>query len=130
MLWAIVGASVPRIECWETEQARSLWNLQAPGTIDSHPGVLSDVFARASAFSQTCERTLNKSDILRHSATASHAADLLQITKELGEAKIKFWGFSYGTILAGAFAAMYPERVDRIVSDGEDDELLAPLTND
>lgn len=30
---------------------------------------------------------------------------------------LRFWGVSYGTILGATVAAMFPERVDRIVLD-------------
>ncbi|KAK7750156.1 hypothetical protein SLS62_007907 [Diatrype stigma] len=145
-----VGASTPRVDCWSTdalprkegegggdgggrsgissESRRRLWALQDPGVIDAHPGMLSDVYARAAAFSRMCEERVGAAapGLLRHVSTASHARDLLEILDQNGgssgdDPKLRYWGFSYGTVLGGVFASMYPERVERLVSDGNVD---------
>lgn len=55
----------------------------------------------------------------RYVTTASVARDMLHINELLGEEKVKYWGFSYGTYIAATFAALFPDKVGRIVSDGE-----------
>ncbi|KAI1407887.1 alpha/beta-hydrolase [Hypoxylon sp. FL1857] len=116
-----VGASIPRVDCWGSEEKSRLWALQDVGVVDAHPGVIFDAFARATALSQACERNMNSSNLLSHISTASHARDLLEILHQTGQDKLKYWGFSYGTILGGVFAAMYPDKVERLVSDGNVD---------
>ncbi|KAI0376777.1 alpha/beta-hydrolase [Hypomontagnella monticulosa] len=116
-----IGASVPRVDCWGSQEKSRLWDLQDVGVVDAHPGVIYDAFARATALSQICERNMNSSGLLSHISTASHARDLLEIMNQTGQEKLKYWGFSYGTILGGVFASMYPDKVERLVSDGNVD---------
>jgi pimeloyl-ACP methyl ester carboxylesterase len=50
-------------------------------------------------------------------STADHAADLEAVRQALGFPKIAVMGVSYGTRLALAYAAAYPQHVDRLVLD-------------
>lgn len=86
--------------------------------MDERPGLAYQAFARGQAFAHTCERNMNGTNILENLSTAAAARDMLAILEQTGHSKLRYWGFSYGTILGGVFAGMFPDKVDRLVSDG------------
>ncbi|KAF9262959.1 alpha/beta-hydrolase [Marasmius fiardii PR-910] len=55
---------------------------------------------------------------LNHVSTDNVARDMLQMLEVMGQQKLRYWGFSYGTVLGAAFATMFPDRVGRLVIDG------------
>ncbi|RSL41736.1 hypothetical protein CEP53_012580 [Fusarium sp. AF-6] len=114
----VVGVSTPRVECWGSAQRRNLWTLQETPVVDERPGLIYDAYARASAYSGACEVAMEETGINAHLGTASIARDMLEILDKTGHEKLRYWGFSYGTILGGVFAGLFPERVERLVSDG------------
>ncbi|KAF5027239.1 hypothetical protein F66182_655 [Fusarium sp. NRRL 66182] len=116
-----VGVSTPRVECWGSSQKRMIWTLQETPVADEYPGLIYDAYARASAYSSTCESAMEETGIMRFLGSASIARDMLEILDKTGNEKLRYWGFSYGTILGGVFAGLYPERVERLVSDGNVD---------
>ncbi|CAM1505419.1 Fc.00g110560.m01.CDS01 [Cosmosporella sp. VM-42] len=116
-----VGVSTPRVECWGTSQKRKLWSMQEPGLIDERPGLVYDLYARAVAYSGACATANNDTGIMRHLSTPNIARDMLEILDKTGHEKLRYWGFSYGTVLGGVFAGLFPDRVERLVSDGNCD---------
>ena len=47
------------------------------------------------------------------------ARDMMQIVEALNEdGLLRYWGFSYGTVLGETVAAMFPDKVDKLVLDG------------
>lgn len=47
------------------------------------------------------------------------ARDMMQIVDALGEdGMLRYWGISGGTTLGATAAALFPERIDKMVLDG------------
>ncbi|MFD3541111.1 alpha/beta hydrolase [Streptomyces sp. NPDC058662] len=102
-----VGASSP-ITCGLTEAEQ---NIDRPYRPETYP---SDVqWARTVA-----DKCREKSgDVLAHITTRNTARDMDTIRAVLGERKISFIGYSYGTYLGAVYSQMFPERTDRFVLD-------------
>ncbi|MFC9388520.1 alpha/beta hydrolase [Streptomyces venezuelae] len=61
-------------------------------------------------------RTRN-GDVLRHLTTRNTARDMDVVRAALGEKKISYLGYSYGTYLGAVYTQMFPKRADRFVLD-------------
>ena len=66
--------------------------------------------------SRLCQRS--NGDILAHVSTANVARDMDQIRALLGESKLNYFGFSYGTFLGATYANLFPKRYRAMVLDG------------
>ncbi|AKZ54014.1 putative protease (secreted protein) [Streptomyces ambofaciens ATCC 23877] len=65
--------------------------------------------------------------VLRHIGTVDAARDLDVMRRALGDDRLNYLGFSYGTRLGAVYAAQFPDKVGRMVLDGVD-TLTEPLT--
>ncbi|MEU5143176.1 alpha/beta hydrolase [Streptomyces sp. NPDC021139] len=65
--------------------------------------------------------------VLSHIGTVDAARDMEVMRRALGDDRLNYLGFSYGTRLGAVYAARFPEKVGRMVLDGVD-TLTEPLT--
>lgn len=63
-------------------------------------------------------------DIARHVGTENTVRDLDVLRQALGDARLNWLGFSYGTYLGTLYAEEFPDRVGRFVLDGALDPSL------
>lgn len=56
--------------------------------------------------------------VLPYVSTANVARDMNSVRRALGEQKLNYLGFSYGTVLGATLESMFPKRVGRFVLDG------------
>ena len=64
-------------------------------------------------------------ELLGHVDTVSAARDLDLLRAVLGDERLNYLGYSYGTFLGASYAELYPERVGRLVLDGGIDPSLS-----
>ncbi|WP_345566857.1 alpha/beta hydrolase [Nonomuraea rosea] len=70
----------------------------------------------AKEFAAACERDSGK--VLPYVGTVNAAKDLDLIRAALGDARLNYFGISYGTHLGGVYATHFPKNVGRFVLDG------------
>ncbi|KJA18191.1 hypothetical protein HYPSUDRAFT_45508 [Hypholoma sublateritium FD-334 SS-4] len=108
-----ISRSTPRATFFESDVAREIW------TREGSSANMSDVpriWARARVESQLAGET--DTGYLKHINTDNTARDMLRIVEAHGKEKIQYWGFSYGSILGATFAAMFPDKIERLIIDG------------
>ncbi|MFE9695525.1 alpha/beta hydrolase [Streptomyces sp. NPDC006270] len=94
----------------EQEQAHRSVDL-TPDTAAEEAAFIED----AADFGAGCER--RSGAILPHVGTTDAARDLDLIREVLGDDKLSYFGFSYGTELGGTYAHIFPHKVGRTVLD-------------
>ncbi|MEW2408070.1 alpha/beta hydrolase [Streptomyces griseoviridis] len=96
------------------------------GSGGAAPGVGADqdlndpaaVLRRLRASAEHCAR--RSGPVLAHIGTVDASRDLDVTRQALGDRKLNYLGFSYGTRLGSVYAAQFPGRVGRLVLDGVD----------
>lgn len=71
---------------------------------------------KSNQYAKDCRKAGGK--LLDHLKTTDTVKDIESIRKALGESKINFYGFSYGTTIAQHYASIHPGKVRRMVLDG------------
>ena len=77
---------------------------------------LTEYTASSKAFADAC--AAKTGDLLKRVDTASAARDMDLLRAVLGDTKLNYLGYSYGTFLGSTYADLYPTRIGRMVLDG------------
>lgn len=106
-----VGDSEPALSC-DPDYA----GYDRPRYVPASPALSDAWFAKTNDYTDAC--AAKNGPILDHLTTVDSAKDLESIRKALGEKKINYLGFSYGTYLGQVYGTLYPSRLRRAVFDG------------
>ncbi|MEU6775388.1 alpha/beta hydrolase [Streptomyces sp. NPDC046759] len=115
-----VGRSAP-VKCESDAQLDAFFQQDATPDDSAERTALLD---RTKQFNAACEKNSRK--ILPHVATTDAARDMDLMRQVLGDAKLHYFGISYGTELGGVYAHLFPKNVGRAVLDGVIDPTQNP----
>jgi pimeloyl-ACP methyl ester carboxylesterase len=87
---------------------------------DAEHGALVDAMT---TLAQQC--ATRNGDLLAHVSTADAVRDLEQLRAALGEQRLSFVGYSYGTFLGASYAQAHPDHVRAFVLDGPVDPTMS-----
>ena len=113
-----VGASRPAVRCASDREKDALFR----GLPRLRPGTLARYLALGDRIAAGCRRR-TPSSILRHLSTADAARDLDLLRRAVGDPKLTYIGYSYGTELGAVYATLFPKSVRAMALDGGVDHL-------
>ncbi|MGW4528782.1 alpha/beta hydrolase [Amycolatopsis sp. NPDC004378] len=115
-----VGQSNP-LRCFTTkEDADQVFGAQIPVPLSRTE--ISGTLAGYRDYGQFCKN--NAGSLLSHMSTKDVVRDLDTLRAAVGDQKLTYAGFSYGTLIGATYAAMFPKQTRAIVIDGNVDPAL------
>jgi pimeloyl-ACP methyl ester carboxylesterase len=106
------------MEVFTDPAEKASWDLRAenPAPLNATSDALPRQVARSALFGDLAKKRLSYTG--QYVSTALVSRDMLRITEAHGAEKLQYWGFSYGSVLGITFAAMFPDKVERLIVDG------------
>ncbi|PND59372.1 alpha/beta hydrolase [Mycobacterium sp. ENV421] len=121
-----VGSSTPALWCnSDADNDR----LRADPQVDYSPKGVEHIENETKAFVQRCVDKMGK-DFLENVGTANVAKDLDALRAAVGDDKLTYLGYSYGTRIGSAYAEAYPDKVRAMILDGAVDPNADPIQAD
>jgi pimeloyl-ACP methyl ester carboxylesterase len=108
-----VGDSRPAIDCHANQETEGFYSqpFQTPENLDARALIRKD--------RRYIDKCLNDNPgILPYVSTANVARDMDALRQVLGDRKMTYLGFSYGTFLGATYASLFPNRYRALVLDG------------
>lgn len=121
-----VGASTPALWCnSDADNDR----LRADPQVDYSPEGVARIEQQTKEFVQRCVDKMGN-DFLENVGTANVAKDLDALRAAVGDEKLNYLGYSYGTRIGAAYAEAFPDKVRAMILDGAVDPNADPIQAD
>jgi pimeloyl-ACP methyl ester carboxylesterase len=118
-----VGASTPAVRCNSDAQNDA---ERADPQVDYSPAGIAHIEGTEKEFAQRCLDAMGK-DFLANVGTVNVAKDLDALRGALGDEKLTYLGYSYGTLIGSAYAEAFPDKVRAMILDGAVDPTVDPI---
>lgn len=118
-----VGVSEPVIDCSTTAEVDA---ERADLDLDTSPAGVAQTEAEEKDFAQRCADRVGR-DVLEAVGTRDVARDLRVAYRAVGDEKLSYLGYSYGTLIGSEFAEQFPTEVRALVLDGAVDPAQDPV---
>ena len=121
-----VGSSRPALWCnSDADNDR----LRTEPNVDYSPAGVAHIEDETKQFVGRCADKMGK-NFLANVGTVNVAKDLDAIRKAVGDDKLTYLGYSYGTRIGSAYAEAYPQNVRAMILDGAVDPNADPIEAD
>jgi pimeloyl-ACP methyl ester carboxylesterase len=121
-----VASSTPTLWCNSDEDND---RLRAEPQVEYTPEGVEWLENETKEFVQRCVDKMGK-EFLANVGTVNVAKDLDQIREALGDDKLTYLGYSYGTRIGSAYAEQFPQNVRAMILDGAVDPNADPIEAD
>jgi pimeloyl-ACP methyl ester carboxylesterase len=119
-----IGLSHP-LQCITDKQKDAELELPADPTTDAAwQAELTD----STSVANECYKAYGAN--LTYYSTAETVRDMEALREKLGDAKLTYLGYSYGTLLGAEYATAYPDKVRALVLDGAVDPTISTVDQD
>jgi pimeloyl-ACP methyl ester carboxylesterase len=108
-----IGASRPAATCVSDAELNDLL-----GDVPAVPWTRALARRTYDAYAQFSARCAQRSPFLAYGSTANVARDMDLLRQAVGDRKLNYVGYSYGSILGQTYAALFPSRIRSLTIDG------------